>query len=329
MRFIIYGAGAVGGTVGARLHQHGYETVLIARGAHLQALQRDGLLFQTPADELRLAIPAVGSPAEIEWRKGDVTILTMKSQDTVGALDDLRQAAGDDVPVVCCQNGVANERMALRRFERVYGMMVWLPAVHLDPGVVQSNLGGKSGVLDVGRFPAGVDDVAREVAAAFTASNFVSLPDPNVMRWKYAKLLSNLNNATDALCGRSGETREIARMAREEGIACYRAAGIDWADPDEERARRAEIMQFGEIAGQPRAGGSTWQSLARGSRSVEVDFLNGEICQLGRTHGVPTPVNSVLQLLGNRAAREGLAAGSFEVERLREAIAAAGVAVTA
>jgi 2-dehydropantoate 2-reductase len=303
--------------------------VLIARGAHLETLRRDGLLFQTPAEELRLPVAAVGSPAKIEWRDGDVVILTMKAQDTVGALEDLRAAAGDNVPVVCCQNGVANERMALRRFEHVYGMMVWLPAVHLEPGVVQSNLAGKSGVLDVGRFPGGVDDVARDVAAALTASNFVSLPDPNVMRWKYAKLLSNLNNAIDALCGRSGETRDLARMAREEGIACYKAAGIAWADPDEERERRAELMQFGEVAGQPRAGGSTWQSLARGSRSVEVDFLNGEICQLGRMHGVATPVNRVLQLLGNRAAREGMAAGSFDVAELRRAIAETGVAVTA
>jgi 2-dehydropantoate 2-reductase len=329
MRFIIYGAGAVGGTIGARLHQHGYDTVLIARGAHLEALRRDGLHFETPVEELRLKIPAVGGPAEVDWRDGDAAILTMKSQDTVGALEDLRHAAGDNVPVVCCQNGVANERMALRRFERVYGMMVWLPAVHLEPGIVQSNLAGKSGVLDVGRFPAGVDEVAREVASALTASNFVSLPDANVMRWKYAKLLSNLNNAVDALCGRAGETRDIARLARDEGIACYRAANIEWADPDEERERRAEIMQFGEVAGQPRAGGSTWQSLARGSRSVEVDFLNGEICQLGRTHDVPTPVNRVLQLLANRAAREGTAAGTFGADRLREAIAAAGVPVTA
>jgi 2-dehydropantoate 2-reductase len=253
--------------------------------------------------------------------------LTMKSQDTIGALEALRATAGDRVPVVCCQNGVANERMALRRFERVYGMMVWLPAVHLEPGVVQSNLSGKSGVLDVGRFPSGADDVAEEVAAALTASNFVSLPDANVMRWKYAKLLSNLNNATDALCSRVADTRDIGRMARDEGVACYRAAGIEWADAEEERARRADVMQFGEVAGRPRAGGSTWQSLAKGSRTVEVDFLNGEICQIGRTYGVPTPVNRVLQALATKAARDGMPAGSMDTAELRKALAAAGAPV--
>ncbi len=65
-------------------------------------------------------------------------ILCVKSQHTVAALDDLREAAGDRVAVVCCQNGVANERAALRRFSAVYGMLVVLGAMHLEPGEVVS-----------------------------------------------------------------------------------------------------------------------------------------------------------------------------------------------
>ncbi len=140
------------------------------------------------------------------------------------------------------------------------------------------------------------------------------------MRWKYAKLLGNLNNAVDALCGRGADTRDIARAVREEAIACYTAAGIAWASPEEERARRAEHMVMGEIAGETRGGGSTWQSLARGSNSVEADYLNGEICQLGRLWGVPTPVNRVLQLLANRAAREGMDAGAMDGAELQSAV---------
>ena len=63
-------------------------------------------------------------------RDGDVVILAVKSQDTVAALDSL---AGRDVTIVCAQNGVANEVEALRRFERVYGVFVWLPAQHVRP----------------------------------------------------------------------------------------------------------------------------------------------------------------------------------------------------
>ena len=60
----------------------------------------------------------------------------MKSQHTESALTDLIESASAKTPVVCCQNGVANERMALRRFANVYGMVVLLTAAHLDPGEV-------------------------------------------------------------------------------------------------------------------------------------------------------------------------------------------------
>ena len=148
MRVVIYGAGGVGGTIGARLHLAGTEVTLIARGAHLGALQESGLKFVAPDGEHRLDIPAVGSPDEIDWRPDDVVVLAMKSQHTEAALDDLAGAAGRGIAVVCAQNGVANERMALRRVPRVYGMLVNLPAVHLNPGEVVTHAAGTGGILD-------------------------------------------------------------------------------------------------------------------------------------------------------------------------------------
>ena len=114
MRFVVYGAGAVGGVIGARLHQSGHEVVLIARGEHLRAIERSGLRIESPDDTATLDIPAVGSPSEAELGAGDVVILAVKSQDTGGALDALTAGAPDRVPVVCAQNGVENERAALR-----------------------------------------------------------------------------------------------------------------------------------------------------------------------------------------------------------------------
>ena len=100
MRFIIYGAGGIGGTIGARLFQQGKKVVLIARGAHLEAIKRSGLRFITPKEQANLEIPTVGHPSEIEFDEDDVVILCVKSQHTPGALDDLQSAAGDDVAVV-------------------------------------------------------------------------------------------------------------------------------------------------------------------------------------------------------------------------------------
>ena len=115
MRFIIYGAGAIGGVIGARLHAHGHEVILIARGAHLTAIRERGLTLIAPDERTTLPLPAVGHPREIAFRDDDVVLLAMKTQDTPAALDALSGCA-EDVPVVCAQNGVANERMAARRF---------------------------------------------------------------------------------------------------------------------------------------------------------------------------------------------------------------------
>jgi 2-dehydropantoate 2-reductase len=75
-------------------------------------------------------------------------------------------------------------------------------------------------------------------------------------------------------------------------------------------------MQMKPIAGAPRGGGSSWQSLQRGVGSIETDYLNGEIVLLGRMHGVDTPVNALLQRKANEAARLGLRPGSTTPEEL-------------
>ncbi len=313
MRYIIYGAGGIGGTIGARLFQKGHDVVLIARGAHLEALKREGLTFVTPDETVTLAIPAVGHPSEIKFTADDVVLLTMKSQDTVAALDELRAGAGD-VPVVCAQNGVVNERMALRRFERVYGMLVVLPAVHLAPGEVLTHAsageGSIGGVLDAGRYPTGVDPLIERVTSDLAEAGFGALPDPNVMRLKYTKLLQNCGNVIQALCGPEAAAGDLARLVRGEVIAAYQAAGIDYAPVEELQGRHAGI-RMGQIAGQGRWGGSTWQSLERGAGSIETDYLNGEIALLGALHGVPAQYNRLLQRLAAEAAREKRRPGSY------------------
>jgi 2-dehydropantoate 2-reductase len=88
------------------------------------------------------------------------------------------------------------------------------------------------------------------------------------------------------------------------------AAGIDVASQDEDVARRGDLLDLHAVGGHERAGGSSWQSLQRGVGSVESDYLNGEIVLLGRRHGVPTPVNALLQELAwDRALSRGSPGG--------------------
>ena len=74
----------------------------------------------------------------------------------------------------------------------------------------------------------------------------------------------------------------LVKQVRAEGEACLRAAGIDFASSDEDKERRADRMHVQPVNGEFRGGGSSWQSLARGTRSIETDYLNGEIVMLGR-----------------------------------------------
>ncbi len=315
MRFIVFGAGGVGGCIGAGLHESGRDVVLIARGAHGQAMQQSGLSIVSPAGVRNVVIPVVETPADINWQTDDVVLLTMKGQHTLDALRLLARVR-PGARIVCAQNGVANERMAAGLFSCVVAMVVNLPAMHLRPGEVITHAVGRGGVLDCGLFPAGVDDLVVSVCAALEDGGFSARPDAQVMRWKYAKLLTNLVNTAQALLGEGDTVVSIARAARREAVACYAAHGIDCATVDEIRERQQNTYRMGDIPGIPRSGGSTWQSLARGTGNAESEFLNGEIERLGAQAGIATPVNSGLVRAMREALQEGIPAGGFPTHRL-------------
>jgi 2-dehydropantoate 2-reductase len=310
VRFVLIGPGAVGGVVGGRMFQSGHDVALVARGAHREAIATHGLRVEWPEGSVTLPIPVVGTPGELTIGPDDVVIVAVKSQDTAGVVDALAAVAAPSTPVVCLQNGVANEVAFLRRFENVHGVTVMAPTWHLEPGVVRAYTHDAAAVLDVGRWPGGVDDVTEAVAAAFRASGFESLARPDIQRWKYTKLLLNLTNPIDALCPRDEDFDRLAKLARAEGEEVLTAAGIDHVSAAEDRARRGDILRIIPVDASSRPGASTWQSLARGL-PVEVDYLTGEIVLLSRLHGVPAPVNTMLQQAVHRAVAERTPPGTI------------------
>ncbi len=320
MRFVVYGAGAIGGVVGARLFQHDHDVVLIARGAHYEAIRDRGLRFRSPDDDVTLAVPVVDHPARLDLTGDDVVILAVKSQDTTDACAALRACGPPELAVACFQNGVENERVALRHFADTYAVCVMCPTSHVDPGVVIAQSAPVSGLLDIGRYPHGLDDRAQQIAAALNASTFHSIPRPDVMRWKYTKLLMNLANSIEATVAPDPRVKDLVGLVRSEGEACLRAAGIDFASAEEDKERRADRMQVRPVDGRHRGGGSSWQSLARGTRSIESDYLNGEIVMLGRMHGVATPANALMQRVANEQARSGAQPKSLPIEVLLTAL---------
>ncbi|MCY4130642.1 MAG: NAD(P)-binding domain-containing protein [Gammaproteobacteria bacterium] len=314
MRFIIYGAGGIGGSIGARLHLNGERVLLVARGEHFKAIKANGLEFHSPTIHESLQIEVVPHASDIHMEEDDVVILCMKTQHVDGALRDLQVYAPSDTPIVCCQNGVASERMALRRFSRVYGMVVWVPAEHLEPGVVVNFAENRAGNLDAGCYPSGVDETIERVTAAIHAAGFVSRPNSSIMAQKYAKLMVNLTNALDAAC--SERPDDVIRDMQSEARACCDAADIEYADFKSSRANRGDI-RGGPVEGFQRHGSSTLQSLLRDTGDIEADYMNGEIVQLGRLHGIPTPANATVQEIGVRLVRGEIKPRSLTANAVR------------
>src|SRR5204863_8698064 len=114
------------------------------------------------------------------------------------------------------------------------------------------------------------------------------------------------SNATEAVCGHDAWLRatELRRRVTAEGRAVLDAAGLAYASNKESAELRADHVQILPVNGAERTGGSSWQSLTRGTGSIEADYLNGEIVLMARERGIPVPVNEVLQRLANQAARD-------------------------
>ncbi|NYD23014.1 2-dehydropantoate 2-reductase N-terminal domain-containing protein [Kineococcus aurantiacus] len=323
MRYVVIGAGAIGGTIGGRLGQHGHEVVLVARGAHADRLRDKGLRLLTPTGPVELHAPVANSPADVELTTDDVLVLAVKVQDAAAVLPEWAAApvagtgggtAGQLLPVLCAQNGVEGERLALRWFRRVVGACVYLPASHLEPGVVTSEGTPVSGGLVLGRYPRGRDELVERLAADLAGAGFATTVSDDVTAAKRGKLLENTGNALDAVCRPGDGWDELRDRARAEGEAALSAAGLPAQD---RRTALPELHRLGfttvDVTGTGRLGSSSWQSLHRGG-SIETDWLNGEVVQLGRAHDVPTPVNEALQVLAATSVRHGLGPRAFGVD---------------
>lgn len=319
-RFIILGAGAVGGAVAAALALSGREVVAIARGAHLEAMREHGLTLRSPGKVQVAHFDCVASPAEITFRPGDAILIATKTQDMEPALEALRKTGVTDQPIFCLQNGVENERLALRRFPNVHGVLIMMPVDFVKPGEVIAYGAPCHGIFDIGRYPNGCDAADEALAAALTEGNIASFAHDDIMPGKYGKLLLNLGNAVEAALGADVNRAVIRDLLIAEGTAVLEAAGIATRDVGTSDPRRAELMLIKTIEGITRTGSSTTQSLARGAGSIETDWLNGEIVMLGRLHGVPTPHNAYFANLGARLVREKLAPGSIPMEEVSRAL---------
>src|SRR5260221_854225 len=265
-----------------------------------------------------LAGPAVARAEDVHFTPDDVLLLCVKSQDTDRALVEIRAAGGDPqtLPILCCQNSITNEPAAARYFSRVYGVLIVVPGVFLEPGVVVNNSLGNAGFIEVGQFPTGQDQLSEDVASALTAASYAAYANPDVMATKAAKMFSNLGNAMGAITDGQSDQQNFMNQVRREAELCFQAANVPFESPQAFEKRSREQHRQSPLPPGVRNLGSSWQSLQRGLGSIEADFLNGEIVRLGRIHGVPTPSNEVLQEVANAMAAHHEKPGKYTAQDL-------------
>jgi 2-dehydropantoate 2-reductase len=320
MRFVVFGAGAIGSGIGGHLHRTGQNALLVGRPTHVARIRERGLQLVTADQTYTLPVPAVSRVKDVDFTDGDVVLLCVKSQDTDRALVEIRAAGGDpqSLPILCCQNSITNEPAAARYFRRVYGVLIVVPGVFLEPGVVHNNSLGNAGFIEVGPFPSGMDPLGREVADALSAASYAAYANPRVMAAKGGKMFSNLGNAMGAITDGRGDQTSYMRQVRDEAERCFQAAGVPFESPDAFEKRSREQHRQSPLPPGVRNLGSSWQSLQRGLGSVEADFLNGEIVRLGRLYAIPTPYNEVLQEVANAMAASHEKPGKFTAQDLEQ-----------
>lgn len=306
---VVYGVGAIGGVIAARLRLAGVDVTAVARGEHLEAIRSRGLRLVTQQDSTVVDLPAARDAGEVSWDTAPVVLLAVKSHQTAAALDDLAAHAPAGTALFAVQNGVANEAAILRRFADVYGVIVAMPAAHLEPGVVIQQSHPVAGILDIGRYPRGRDALAEELSSILRVAQFSSEVRDDIMAWKHRKLIANLGNGVTAAFRPGPAADELTARARAEAEQILVRAGIPYVTAEQDRDRRGELLS-GKLRDE--FYGSTWQSITRGHTDVEIDWLNGEIVLQARLLGLRAPVNEYLQRVTAEHARDGVPPRSLD-----------------
>ncbi len=307
-RYIVIGAGAVGALLAAQWTIARVPVTLVGRGRALDVIERDGVRVRRPSGDEVIEVDIVGSVAEARPRLNDAIVLAVKSQDAESVIADiawveLADGLGvvADLPILTLQNGLATEEFALRRFERVIGVSVGIPASHLEPGVIVSPGRPVVGVAWIGGYPRSIPSEEERHRGAFARAGFAAIIEPDIVAAKRRKLISNLRNIVDVF-GATIEQQEHAEQAlADEARRVFAQAGLRVAPA----AWDAPRLEVDPVPGHEPGHLSTWQSFARGTTS-EVDYLSGEVALIARLYGLEAPLNAaVARELGIHSARNG------------------------
>lgn len=322
MKICIYGAGAIGGLMAAWLHRSGHEVAVVARGAQLDAIRRDGLRVRNKGRTESFRVKAENDPAKLGPQ--DYVIVTVKAQSLTDVAATVSPLLGKDTSVVTAMNGVpwwffdrlrfknGGERLEsldpggkLSRgmpTERIVGCVIHLAASTPEPGLVSHNMGSK---LILGE-PGGENTArTRRIAEALAAAGFEIVVSDFIEKEFWVKLLGNVSfNPVSALTVTTADqliqNQEVKAYMIEimrEVLAIGRAVGVDAEIDPEARIDMARALG--------RFKTSMLQDLEAG-KPLEIDGLLAGTLEIARKAGVRAPfTESLFGLIRARAQSTG------------------------
>jgi 2-dehydropantoate 2-reductase len=283
MRIIVLGAGAIGSTYGAKLAAF-HDVTLIGGAAHVEAIQRDGLVMRGQTTGT-LRLPAFTTVPAIE--PGTLILLTAKVNNNVACVAPIVPLLPPDVTIVCVQNGlysenlvkdlVGNRALVLRAITQVGSILV-------GPGVVDNTVAGYTLLESHAQAPA--------IAALLTEAGLDGriVPDIKKEMWRKAVFNCVINPTTALVASEVGAIADprfnsLKQQIIDECLAVAKADGVEF---DEDFVALIDRVFAGA-----RTIASTSQDLMKG-RKTEIDYMNGAVVDLGKKYGIACPVNAAL-----------------------------------
>ena len=288
-RIAVMGAGAVGCYYGGMLARAGHDVTLIGRSAHVEAIQRDGLLLDAQTFKEHVPLQASTEPNAVGG--ATLVLFCVKSTDTESAAAAIRPHLLPDALVLSLQNGVDNavRLQAALSDQEVAASVVYVAIEMPGPGHVKHNGRGELVIA--------ASKTTADAAALLVAAGVPTEISTNVEGALWAKLILNcaynaLSAITQQPYGPLVQGKGVQEVIRDVVTECLAVAQADGVTVP------GDVWQAVERIAQtmPQQLSSTAQDLARGKRS-EIDHLNGYVLRRGEVLGVATPVNRVLHTL--------------------------------
>ncbi len=285
MRFIIFGAGALGSLFGALLSTR-HHVLLIGRKRHIKAIEKNGLKIEGKTKGIFYP--------ETKWdgKKYDLVILTTKSYDTKKAVKQIMKKFGR-IPILSLQNGLRNEEIIAEMLGEKYaiGGITSHGATFLQPGII---FHAGEGDTIIGELNGKITKRIKEIAEAFNECGIKTIISKEIKKeiWKKAIINSAINGLTSILKCKNGDilknryAKELLKKICIEGIEVARAEGIEMGEEIIKKTVEVAEKTSDNIS-------SMLQDLLKGKKT-EVDEINGEIARIAKKHEINAPLNEFI-----------------------------------